>query len=194
MESTWSAQPMQQGADSETTRRISKMGRSLRSQLLISFGSLAITLLVFASKLQKIGADPTRTFANSFWDLTLVLAGVACAGFGVSCALRFRREFRALGQDTRQCLELLISNVDEEIRSIRRDGPPMFALYLVLMIFAKWQSIDAGFESRWEWGFIVAVASMLTVVGAVLRHRLRAFLVPRRAELENVRAQFTEAS
>ena len=187
MEDTWHNQSPPSPRKIEP---VQKAANSLTRTLLISWGMLAFVVWAFALKAHKIWIEPEHTFANSFWDLAIAATGVACGVFGVLWARKFVHEFRILGQDTVRCLDLLIYNVKWEIRSIRRDLPIMFLVFFVMFILAKHQSISSGLETAVEWTYISFVLGVFGITGAVMHHRVKAFLRPRLAELQAVRNQF----
>lgn len=187
MEDTWSNQSV---PPSRNVEPVKKAADSLNNTLLLSWGMLSVVVFAFALKVHKIWTEPAHTFANSFWDLSIAAAGVACGVFGVIWARKFVHEFRALGQDTVRCLDHLIYSVEWEIRSIRRDTPIMMLIFFVLFLLAKHQSITSGLEDAFEWNLIPFVLGIFGIAGAVLYHRVRAFLQPRLTELRAVRSQF----
>lgn len=192
MENAWQTQKTNATPPPEAERRISRVKNDFTKTVIICAGVTLTVIFVFGLKVHRILEDSDRTFSNSIWDLTLNSLGVVCVFFSVVYLVRFYRELRALGQDTRRCIELFIRNVEEEIRSIRRDAPVMFLIYLIIIALAKWESIRAGYETPDEWSLLIAVAAMFTIFAAVLYHRLKTFLVPRSVELKNLLRQFDQ--
>ncbi|MBT5903510.1 MAG: hypothetical protein HOH58_15525 [Opitutaceae bacterium] len=186
LETTWNQQPNHSSPSSEALALIAKTKKSFSKTILAIASMLLLVLVVFGSKIHRIWIDPERGFGDSIWDLTLTGMGVACVLFAINCLMRFNREFRALGQNTRHCVELLIRNVDEEIRSIRRDTPIMFLIFLVLFGLAKWEAVRAGLESPSEWVLLIFVATAFSICGGILYHRMNAFLKPRSSALKQL--------
>ncbi len=187
MEQTWNEQQL---PSDPAAKPVQKAANSLSRTLLLAWAMLAVMVFALALKVHEVWVEPERTFANSFWNLSIAAASVACGGFGVVWARRFVSEFRTLAHDTVRCLDLLIYNVEWEIRSIRRDLPLMMLGFLILFVLAKGQSISAGFESSVEWNYIWFVLVVFGITGAVMYHRVQAFLRPRLEELRAVRRQF----
>jgi len=187
MQTTWSNQTP---APLPSHRPIKTAVNSLTPTLLLCWGMLAVVVFSFALQVHAISTDPVRTFANSFWDLSISGAGIAAGVFGVVWARKFFLEFRALGQDTVRCLDLLITNVKWEIRSIRRDFPAMVVMFLILFSFARLQSVNAGLADSMEWDSFLSFLMIFGIAGAVMYVRVKNFLQPRLADLQAVRRQF----
>ncbi|GAB5559857.1 MAG: hypothetical protein SynsKO_15040 [Synoicihabitans sp.] len=190
MENAWERQKTDAPESTIINKSVGKMTADFRRNMILCAGMTLVVVLAFFLKIHKIAIDPDRTFSNSIWELTISGMGIACMLFSVTYVIRFHRELQAIGQDTRRCLRLLIRNVEEEIRSIRRDAPSMFLIYLILFALAKWESIRAGLEQSGEWAFVITIFGMFAIFGAVLYHRMKVFLIPRCTELRALLKEF----
>ena len=162
LETTWNQQPNHSSPSSEALALIAKTKKSFSKTILAIASMLLLVLVVFGSKIHRIWIDPERGFGDSIWDLTLTGMGVACVLFAINCLMRFNREFRALGQNTRHCV------------------------FLVLFGLAKWEAVRAGLESPSEWVLLIFVATAFSICGGILYHRMNAFLKPRSSALKQL--------
>ncbi len=185
----------EQAADSPSVQRAhewtAKARRSQLGQTAFAALALGLSFVVMALKLIVVAHDSRFSFANSSVDVAIGLILVLGNLWAMRKHIRQRRQFEALGDDSRSCLDHLIAATREEIAEIRR-GMPIVALGMLgLVLLAKWQSIVVGRESTGEiWPILAILGAIVVISGAAFRHRLNEFLKPRLESLQEIRQSF----
>lgn len=155
-----------------------------RKRHLLETALLTIALIIGLSNIAlqsiTIAMDSERTVWISSINLALSLIPFVCAMIATHHYIRERKEHEAMGDNLKTCLTQLIDKTETEIRHIRR-GLPLFCLGILgLVILSKWQTQTVGIQNKdGDWGGVIVATGIMIIAGAVMYHRMNAFLRPR---------------
>lgn len=185
LETTWNTQTATAAPSTAARQRINEAQRSFRRHAWLLFIGTLGNALALGLQLHRLATVPERTLANSTWELLIPgLTFLICLG-GAVLLHRSHRRYRALQHDTRRCLELVRKEKRQEIAALTVWLPATYAGFLVLIVFSKFQSIAAGFESPGNaWSGVAMAAALFIVISAFLAHRAHVFLKPEVADLD----------
>ncbi len=192
MENVWKEQSVTPERRAPRSRywmqRARNVSRTVRYGL---FLCLLVTIVGAGLKLHQLVTDPQVTLSNSGVDLLISVLSIIFPCIGIHQVQRHRNELIALAHDPVRCMEALIRETQREIRDLKIVLPMVFVVILGLVGLAKWQSVSTGYESfENAMSGLVLVGVFVTVCGAAMFHRRKAFLEPRLEDLTAARGEF----
>mgnify|MGYP000692926358 CR=1 FL=1 len=185
----WNEQAVPPVDQSTIFRQVTKARHSMIGGILVLAAMLLTGTLTFWQQVERALADNAYTFANSYLDMAVTLAGVLMVLRGLVYVLRMQRELRNFKDDTWSCLELLIHGLRDDVRSIRRHLPIMLGGLLLLGLLSRLQLILGGVGFNDGWAELILVGIGVLMVYAFFRYRLQVHVRPRLEALEAVRRE-----
>lgn len=192
VQSVWNEQPIRSVSQSAALQHLTKARRSTIGG--IFFGGLVLVscLLTLWHQVNRALTDNAYTFANSYLDLAMTVAGIVLVLYGLAYVLRLQRDLRTFQNDTLSCLDRLIRSVRDDVRSIRRDLPLMFGGIVLLGVLSRVQLLRGGVDFSGGWAEIIFCGLGVLIVYAVFRFHLHVHVLPRLAALEKTRRDLAE--
>ncbi len=181
IEHQWKTQPRREMSEREAQEWVRKVNRSewvkwvaLWAGLLtaVVHAPLRLTLLWNSEKLHLVN----WVFECLFLGVPIIACLITMIG------LRRRDQSRkACHMHVIRLLELMVSTTNQEIKEIRYHSPAIMSGFLLLVGVSRWSAYVTGYESAQKSMVLFGLISgIILICGAVLYHRLSAFLLPRR--------------
>lgn len=190
MEEAWRNQPPTRLSPQQVVDQVAALKSGFVPGITVCAVAMLVGLIGWGLWVQSILIDPERTLGAAIRDLGV--HGVVIVGmlYMIRQNVRWQRELRTLGEDTRRCISFSISRVDEDIRSLWREGPLFSGTVIIFSSLAEWEFARANAGSSGDWSRIILIAAALSLMWVHQYYRMRVYWVPRATELKKLLNEF----
>lgn len=190
LEEAWNHQPITPSDQPKVMDHIANMNLWFVPGMIVCGFAVLVALMTWGLTFQTILIAPEGAFGTIIRLPVIDVVTIVLSLVMIRQNLRLQRELQMLGQETYRCIEFLISQVNDEIRAVRRVSPIISSTLFVLLLLKEWFAPQSEliFVSRWD--TLGLLACVLGLSWVLQSYQVRVYSVPRLNELKTLLQDF----